>query len=111
TLGRGACPCGRSLPTLARIEGRSDDLLLLPDGSSVHALGVLNGLQAVAGVVQVQLIQEELRRFRLLVVWKEGTGLAGAETSLRDSIATRFGEDASVDIERVTAIPPDAGGK
>ncbi len=26
------CPCGRTLPLLSRIEGRSDSLLLLPDG-------------------------------------------------------------------------------
>jgi phenylacetate-CoA ligase len=111
TLGHGSCPCGRSLPTLARVEGRADDLLLLPDGSSLHALGVLNGLQAVPGVVQVQLVQEELRRFRLLVVWQEGKEWTGAEASLRSSFASRFGKDARLDIERVPSIPPDAGGK
>jgi len=111
TLGHGPCPCGRSLPTLARVEGRADDLLMLPDGSAVHALGVLNGLQAVPGVVQVQVVQEELRLFRLLVVWQEGTGWPSAEVSLRASFAARFGEDARLDIERVQAIPPDAGGK
>lgn len=111
TLGHGPCPCGRSLPTLARVEGRADDLLALPDGSSLHALGVLNGLQAVPGVVQVQLVQEELRRFRLLVVWQEGKEWTGAQANLRSSFASRFGEDARLDIERVPSIPPDAGGK
>ncbi len=111
TLGRGACPCGRSLPTLARIEGRSDDLLLLPDGSSLHALGVLNGLQAVAGVVQVQLIQEDLGRFRLLVVWQEHATWTDGEAKLRSSFARNLGWDAKLGIERVEAIPPDASGK
>ncbi len=111
TLGLGPCPCGRSLPTLARVEGRADDLLLLPGGSSLHALGVLNGLQAVPGVVQVQLVQEELRRFRLLVVWQEGKEWTGVEASLRSAFASRFGEDARLDIERMQSIAPDAGGK
>ncbi len=111
TLGHGPCPCGRSLPTLARIQGRADDLLLLPDGSSAHALGVLNGLQAVEGVVQVQLVQEQLRWFRLLVVWQAGTGGTAAEAALRSAFAVRLGDDARLDIERVQVIPPDAGGK
>ncbi len=111
TLGNCPCPCGRSLPTLARVEGRADALLLLPDGSSLHALGVLNGLQAVPGVVQVQLVQEELRRFRLLVVWQEGREWGGEEAALRSSFASHFGKDARLDIEHVQSIPPDAGGK
>ncbi|MGA7413563.1 MAG: hypothetical protein WBW33_24020 [Bryobacteraceae bacterium] len=111
TLGNGPCPCGRSLPTLARVEGRADDLLLLPDGSSVHALGLLNGLQAVPGVVQVQLVQEELRRFRLLVVWQDGAASTDGEVSLRSSLVARFGLDATFSIERVQLIPTDAGGK
>jgi phenylacetate-CoA ligase len=111
TLGRGPCPCGRSLPTLARVEGRADDLLLLPDGSSVHALGVLNGLQAVPGVVQVQVIQEELRRFRMLVVCDDSADSTGLDVALRSAFALRFGQDARLDIEHVHTIAPDAGGK
>lgn len=111
TLGHGPCPCGRSLPMLARVEGRADDLLLLPDGSSVHALGVLNGLQAVPGVVQIQVIQEELRRFRLLVVCDDSAHSASADAPLRSAFALRLGEDAKLDIEHVPTIPPDSGGK
>jgi phenylacetate-CoA ligase len=111
TLGHGPCPCGRSLPTLARVEGRADDLLLLPDGSSVHALGVLNGLQAVPGVVQIQVIQEELRRFRMLVVCDDSANSASADMGLRSAFALRLGEDATLDIEHVPTIPPDSGGK
>jgi phenylacetate-CoA ligase len=110
TLGRGPCPCGRSLPTLERIDGRADDLLLLPDGSSIHALAVLNGLQAVPGVVQVQLVQEELRRFRLLIVSQERVEWTSAEASLRSSFAVSLGE-VTLSIERVPAIVPDSSGK
>ena len=30
-----ACPCGRSLPRIAQIEGRSTDFLRLPDGTLI----------------------------------------------------------------------------
>jgi len=111
TLGRAACPCGRSLPTIERIDGRADDLVSMPDGSSLHALGILNGLQAVPGVVQLQLVQEEMRRFRLLVVWAESVGWSSAEANLRSSFAASLGTDAALSIERVPAILPEAGGK
>ncbi len=111
TLGRGRCPCGRSLPTIESIDGRADDLVLLSDGSSVHSIGILRSLEAVEGVVQVQLVQEELRRFRLLVVWHEHAAWPGGEATLRSSFAGSLGEDAALSIERVGAIVPDSGGK
>jgi phenylacetate-CoA ligase len=111
TLGRAACTCGRSLPTLERIEGRADDLVLLPDGSSIHALSILDGLQRVSGVVQVQLVQEELRRFLLRVVCAEGADEAGMRTGLSASLVATLGKDAIFRIELVPAIQPDAGGK
>lgn len=111
TLGRERCPCGRSLPTIESIDGRADDLVLLPDGSSVHSIEILRRLEAVAGVVQVQLLQEELRRFRLLVVWQEPVGWRDGEASLRAAFAASLGEDAALNIERVPVILPEAGGK
>ena len=36
TLGGSPCPCGRSLPTIERIEGRADDLIVLPGGQRAH---------------------------------------------------------------------------
>lgn len=111
TLGRECCPCGRSLPTIEGIDGRADHLVRLPDGSSVHSIGVLRRLEAVSGVVQVQLVQEELRRFRLFVVWQETVPWIDGEANLRSSFAQILGEQALLDIERVPAILPDASGK
>jgi phenylacetate-CoA ligase len=111
TLGRGPCPCGRSLPTLERIEGRADDLVLLPDGSALHALSILPGLQAVPGVVQVQLVQEELRRFLLRVVCSDGADWALVLGGLSAPFIASVGNDATLRIERVPRIAPDSGGK
>jgi phenylacetate-CoA ligase len=111
TLGRGACPCGRSLPTLERVEGRADDLVLLPDGSSIHALSFLQGLQAVPGVVQVQLVQEELRRFLIRVVCSEGADWSLVPARLSESFLSSVGKDTALRIERVPQIQPEPSGK
>jgi len=109
TLGRGPCPCGRTLPLIEDIDGRLDDLLVRPGGSSVHALAVLPQLQAVAGVRQVQIIQEELDDFRLRVVWARGSAEQNGE--LRTRMAAALGTDVRVQVDAVEALPQEPSGK
>ncbi|MFN2419832.1 MAG: hypothetical protein ABR527_00380, partial [Gemmatimonadota bacterium] len=106
-----ACPCGRSLPTLDRIEGRSDDLVALPGGEVAHSRVIMEGLQAVAAVVQVQLVQEELRRFKLLGVGNSRVDRARIGRELDAAPRRVLGEDLSLELEWVDAIPPGPGGK
>jgi phenylacetate-CoA ligase len=111
TLGRSACPCGRTLPTIEGIAGRSDDLILRPDGQPVHALAVLEPLRAVPGIAQLQVIQDDLRRFRLrAVATGSAPGPASAE-ALGRALQAAIGFEAAVAVEWVPAIPPDAHGK
>ncbi len=68
TPGLGPCPCGRTLPVIEDLKGRSDDLLWLASGRPMHSLAVMPYLQAVAGVVQVQIVQNAARRFTVRAV-------------------------------------------
>src|SRR5712691_10321525 len=111
TLSPSACPCGRTLPTIEQIVGRSDDLLALPDGQVAHALVVLEDLRAVPGVVQVQIIQEDLRCFVLRVVCAGDTDWGQANQRLDAAMRIVFGNDISLGIERLDAIPSEPGGK
>lgn len=111
TLSPSTCPCGRTLPTIARIVGRSDDLLVLPGGQVAHALFVLEDLQAVPGVVQVQVIQEDLRRFVLHVVCASDSEWGGICQDLDAALRKMLGNEIFLTIERVDTIPPEPGGK
>lgn len=111
TLSRSACACGRTLPTIERIVGRSDDLLALPGGQVAHALVVLEDLRAVRGVVQVQVVQEDLRRFVLRTVCAADADWTQACQGLEMALRRTVGRDAWVAIERLDAIPPELGGK
>jgi len=111
TLSPSACPCGRTLPTIEQIVGRSDDLLALPDGQVAHALVVLEDLRAVPGVVQVQIIQEDLRCFVLRVVCAGDTDWGQANQRLDAATRILFGNDISLGIERIDSIPSEPGGK
>ena len=51
------CPCGRGLPTLARVLGRERNLLLMPDGSRVWPLVGFYRFRELAPISQYQFIQ------------------------------------------------------
>lgn len=113
TLSPESCACGRTLPLLARLDGRADDFVLLPDGSPLHESVVLSRLYSVPGVGMVQLTQRARRGFRLLVVparHAEPTAICrGLEAALRELL----GDDPPLDltIQPVDAVPREASGK
>lgn len=56
------CPCGRTLRRIAAIEGRSDDILVLPAQAggtvSVHPIQLRSPLVAEPAVTEFQVVQE-----------------------------------------------------
>lgn len=110
-LGTEPCACGRSLPTIESIEGRSDDLLLLPSGEEVHALAILEGVRAVPGVIQVQIVQEEPERFELRCVSAPGADRPAAAESLLEALSAGLGIPVLATVTWLEQIPTDAAGK
>ena len=111
TLSTKPCPCGRSLPTLERIEGRADDFVILPDGRNLHSLVLTQRLQPLPGVAQIQLCQEELRRFTLSAVCTGSADWSQLRGQLDIKLRAVLGNDISLNLRRVDVIPPEAGGK
>jgi phenylacetate-CoA ligase len=111
TLASDACPCGRTLPCIERIEGRSDDLIQRPDGSATSAYGILHRLQEVPEIGQVQLVQQELGRFHLRVVNSPKVDWPEARPRLESVLRSVLGDDIHLTIEPVDRIPPEPGGK
>lgn len=111
TVSAGPCPCGRTLPTIERIDGRADDCLLLPNGEVRHPLAVLRGLQTVPGVVRVQLVQDEVARFSLRVVCALEAEWPATRTRLERVLRSCLGQGIAVETERVEALTREPGGK
>jgi phenylacetate-CoA ligase len=111
TLSTSTCACGRTLPTLQRIDGRSDDLVVFADGRVIHSLVVLQGLRTVHGVVQLQLVQEALRHFSLRAVCAEQIDWQQARRDFDGVLRGLFGDDIILDLQRVETIAPEPGGK
>lgn len=73
----GVCPCGRTLPLMAPETGRAVDYVVLQDGREISPYTVMTPVEALAGVAQFEILQEEVDRVVVRVVpsasWGEGT--------------------------------------
>jgi len=111
TRSQGPCDCGRTLPTIEAIRGRSDDVLRLADGRIMHALVALEPLRAVPGVMQVQIVQKGRDRFVLRVVGRPGIDHTETSGALVRALQSKVGNTGHVTVDWVEAIPLGINGK
>lgn len=104
------CSCGRTLPRLASVDGRTADTLRDAEGSAVTGL-VFNVLfTALASAVrQFQVVQHKDRSVTLRVVPGEAFNEAVLEETRRE--CRRFLKGVEVRIEKVQEIALTAAGK
>ena len=108
------CGCGRSLPMLEEIQGRSTDFLVAADGTVMHGLALVYILRDIEGMKAFKIIQESLRLTRVQVALDTPLD-APLTDALRGHITrgvrARLGAQVEVTVERVDAIAPEASGK
>lgn len=104
---QGPCKCGRRLPTLLPLEGRSDDTLFTRDGRRVGRLDPV--FKTDLAIREAQIIQEALDCLRVLIVPAPGFSSQSSE-ALKRRIRDRMG-DVQVRIEEVERIPRGSNGK
>lgn len=64
----GHCPCGRGLPTLRRILGRTRNMVVRPDGTTSWPITGFKRFRDLAPIVQYQLIQDSLTSVEVRLV-------------------------------------------
>lgn len=104
------CACGRGLPMLEEIQGRSTDFVVAADGTVMHGLALIYILRNLPGVRQFKITQESLLQSRIqLVVDTDFDRMAIPEVARQ--VRARLGAAVEVDIELVCEIPPERSGK
>ena len=101
------CECGRTLPILKSIEGRTDDVVITPDGRRIGRLDPV--FKADLHIREAQIIQDALDH--VLVLYVPDAGFCSQ--SARDLVMRlrdRLG-DIAITLEPVNAIPRGANGK
>ncbi len=111
------CRCGRTLPLLARIEGRSVDSIVRPDGQLVHPYHLTLALEDVPHLAKFQIRQERRDHIRVLLVKDlvpEAANVSFApDGELGQVILERFGRildnQITVELHTVADIPSRPG--
>lgn len=106
----GNCSCGRGLPVLERVLGRSRNMLRLPDGSTRWPTFGTHRWSGDLPVKQFQFIQRSLDRIEAKLVVSAPPS-AEQERMLIDSLRGRLGSGFRIDLVYVDEIPRSASGK
>lgn len=104
------CACGRGLPMLAEVEGRTTDFLHLPDGRAVSGPALTLVIADLSNVRQVQFVQRQREEVILRVVPGRGYD-AEARQELQRRLDLYLKGAARLTIEEVDAIPTEVSGK
>ncbi|HET9952705.1 MAG TPA: AMP-binding protein [Candidatus Eisenbacteria bacterium] len=110
TAAAGDCPCGRTLPRLAAIEGRRTDFVVAADGTVMHGLSLIYVMRELPEIEAFRIVQESLDRTRVEVV-TAGELSEGTRRTIEAGFRARLGAGVRIDVERVAAIAAAASGK
>lgn len=104
------CPCGRSLPLIGNIQGRTSDFLRLPNGRMIAGPSLALLAADMRDVRQVQFIQPDPRHVTLKVVAGRGYSPL-TEQELRRRMLPYLEDLSSLTIVTADSIPSEPSGK
>jgi phenylacetate-CoA ligase len=105
------CACGRGLPVLKEVQGRSTDFVVAADGTVMHGLALIYTLRDIPGLRQFKVVQESTALTRVQIVPGPGCDVHAATVRIRRDFAARLGRAVEVQVDVVDAIPAERSGK
>ncbi len=105
-----ACACGRVLPVLEEVQGRSTDFVMAQDGTLMHGLALIYAVRDLAGVERFKIVQQTLQRTEVQLVTTPAFR-AEDEARIASDFKARLGQGVEVVIRRVDAIAAERSGK
>jgi len=109
-LGSQQCSCGRGLPVLQEVQGRTTDFIVAADGTVMHGLALVYILRDLPELQAFKIVQESLQRTRVLLV--PGTGFDhNLSAAIVQAFRQRLGASVAVELDFVDQIPSEKSGK
>ncbi len=102
------CACGRSLPVVSSVDGRTDDLLFTSDGRRIYGADTALATNDLP-ILEAQIIQDALDRVRLNYIPAPGF-MPSHERLLVERLRARMG-DVSIVPQPVEKLPRSSNGK
>lgn len=102
------CACGRRLPAIRALEGRSDDVIVTPSGRRIGRLDPV--FKGDLRIREAQIVHERAAFLRVLVVPSDGYAERDAAV-IQSRLRERVGSEFEIVVDRVESIPRTAAGK
>jgi len=101
------CTCGRNMPVIEEIVGRTEDVVIGKDGREIVRFhSIFYGLEKIK---KAQVVQEDLESILIKVEAERGL-TRNEENAIRQGVMSQLGE-IDVKIEEVSFIPLNGNGK
>lgn len=104
------CGCGRTLPIMKEIQGRTTDFVQAANGTLMHGLALIYTVRDLPGVEQFKIIQHSLDCTEVLIVAGPAFD-AAAESRIVQEYRNRLGKGVDIRVTRVDRIPAETSGK
>jgi phenylacetate-CoA ligase len=104
------CSCGRGLPMLKEIQGRSTDFVVAADGTVMHGLALVYIVRDLPGVESFKVVQHSREHTSVQLVVNAGFDRAWSQR-IEAGFKQRLGAQVRVDVEFVERIEPEKSGK
>jgi phenylacetate-CoA ligase len=105
-----SCPCGRPFPLLRLVEGRMQDVIYTPDGTTVTGLFVSYTARQHGWIEGYQVVQHARDRITLRVLTNDEVTPERA-ADVAGSLRKLLGEGMQIDVEKVDELERRPSGK
>jgi phenylacetate-CoA ligase len=106
----GDCPCGRGMPILREVVGRTHDYLMTADGQFVHGEFFAYTFRVKPEVVRYQVYQPDREHLEVRIVCKSEVSDAWLD-GVRAEIQDRFGGSTQITLQVVDQLQLTSAGK
>ena len=104
------CSCGRGLPILKEIQGRTTDFIIAQDGTVLHGLALIYVLRDIEGIESFKITQYSLDNTTVQIV-KNQQYKQQSEIKIQQEFQQRLGSAVVVNVEYIEAIAKEKSGK
>ncbi len=104
------CICGRGLPLLEEIQGRTTDFVIASDGTVMHGLALIYIVRDIKGVNSFKITQESLYETHVQIAVDSDFDKNNYQQII-NGLKKRLGQNVEVLIEEVDAVAREKSGK
>lgn len=104
------CPCGRGMPLLKEVKGRTSDFILHPDGHLIHGESFSHVFYGIAEIARFQVHQKDINTLDINLIKGEGYS-ADHHDMIKNKAKEIIGDSVHVTVNEVDEIPLPVSGK